>query len=127
MQLNLLMKSRPKTVPVLRPRLQVTVGFEVVLGPGKADLLEQIRETGSIAKAAARMEMSYMRAWTLVRTMNTCFREPLVVTARGGKAQGGSHLTETGRRALELYRQMEQRARRAAEPVWTSLRQLLRT
>ena len=120
------MRKRPKTVPILRPRLQVSVGFEVVLGPGKADLLEQIRDTGSIAKAAARMEMSYMRAWTLVRTMNTCFREPLVVTARGGKAQGGSHLTETGRRALELYRRMEQRARRSSKPVWTSLRQLLR-
>lgn len=119
------MKSRLKTVPVLRPRFQVTVGGDVVLGPGKADLLEQIQDTGSIAEAATRMEMSYMRAWTLVRTMNTGFREPLVITVRGGKAQGGSHLTETGRRALELYRRMEQRARRASEPEWTSLRQLL--
>lgn len=117
---------RPKTVAILRPRLQVSVGDEVVLGPGKADLLEQIRDTGSIAKAAARMEMSYMRAWTLVRTMNTCFREPLVLTVRGGKAQGGSHLTETGQRALELYRRMEQRARRASGPAWITLRQLLR-
>ena len=54
---------------------------------GKADLLEGIKETGSISEAAAELGMSYMRAWTLIRTMNTAFREPLVLTVRGGEAR----------------------------------------
>jgi molybdate transport system regulatory protein len=39
------------------------------MGPGKAELLEGIRETGSIA-AGRRMRMSYKRAWFLVEAMN---------------------------------------------------------
>lgn len=120
------MKKLEATTPVLKPRFQVSIKGNVGLGPGKAQLLELIRETGSIAEAATRMEMSYMRAWTLVRTMNECFREPLVVTVRGGKAQGGSHLTDAGNRALELYRQMEMEANEATKKTWTSLQRMLK-
>jgi len=52
----------------LRPRFRVQRGLDVALGPGKVDLLELIGRTGSIAEAAKRMEMSYMRAWKLVKT-----------------------------------------------------------
>lgn len=92
------------------------------LGPGKADLLEQIDRAGSLAAAAAAMDMSYMRAWTLVRTMNACFREPLVALSRGGPAQGGATLTPTGREVLALYRSMESAALAAAEDAWRNLR-----
>ena len=51
--------------------------------------------------------MSYMRAWKLLQTMNSCFREPLVDTARGGAGHGKATLTATGRAALTLYRRME--------------------
>src|SRR5947208_15502573 len=34
--------------------------------------------------------MSYTRAWHLVRTMNACFKEPLVQTIRGGTERGRS-------------------------------------
>jgi len=40
--------------------------------------LEAIGETGSIAGAGRRMGMSYHRAWVLAKTMNACFREPLI-------------------------------------------------
>ena len=51
-------------------RIRVVLGPGVMIGPGKADLLEGIRETGSIAAAGRRMGMSYKRAWTLVEGMN---------------------------------------------------------
>ena len=66
------------------------------------ELLEHTRETGSIAEAANRMGMSYMRAWTMVKTMEDCFRQPLVKVERGGAAHGGAKLTETGERAVVL-------------------------
>ena len=47
-------------------RLRVRLGPGVDFGPGKADLLEGIRETGSISAAGRRMRMSYKRAWQLV-------------------------------------------------------------
>jgi molybdate transport system regulatory protein len=88
--------------------------------------LEWISRTGSIGEAASRMDMSYMRAWTLVREMNKCFRQPVVALARGGREHGGAKLTETGRRALELYRRMEATSRKAIQSEWQSLQKLLR-
>lgn len=96
--------------PFLQPRFRVVCGKEVAFGPGKADLLELIKETGSINQAAKRMGMSYMRAWSLVQTMNRCFKQPVIDTARGGREHGGAVLTETGRQILALYRQLETKA-----------------
>ncbi|MBV0913704.1 LysR family transcriptional regulator [Rhodobacteraceae bacterium ASV31] len=78
-----------------------------MLGPGKADLLEHIRDTGSIASAGRRMAMSYKRAWMLVETMNKAFRAPLVESTRGGVKGGGARLTEAGAEVLDHYRKLE--------------------
>jgi len=78
-----------------------------------------------IREAAERMGMSYMRAWTLIRTMNACFREPLVATSRGGKERGGAVLTETGKRALDLYRGLEAQSLKACADIWGELSELL--
>ena len=96
------------------------------MGPGKADLLEAIARTGSIRAAAEELDMSYMRAWTLVRTMNAAFRAPLVEKERGGSAQGGAQLTERGRDVLALYRQMEKKATQAIRAEWARMRRYTR-
>ena len=74
-----------KSGPVLKLRMRLMLGNEIALGPGKADLLEGIASTGSIAAAGRKLGMSYKRAWMLVETMNRCFRKPLVRTGRGGR------------------------------------------
>lgn len=98
------MESEPKL------RLRVVLGHEVAIGPGKADLLAGIAESGSIAAAGRRMGMSYKRAWTLIDGMNRCFATPLVEGARGGARGGGARLTALGHEVLALYRRMEARA-----------------
>jgi molybdate transport system regulatory protein len=82
------------------------VGKEIAIGPGKAQLLGLVRETGSISEAARQLEMSYMRAWLLIQTMNRCFREPVIKTARGGLERGGASLTETGEQILGLHERL---------------------
>ena len=101
-------------------------GKKVAFGPGKADLLELVAKTGSITESARRMNMSYMRAWSLIQTMNNCFKSPVLETVRGGQARGGAELTETGRRVLKLYRQMEKDSSKAAQDGWRALRKFLR-
>jgi molybdate transport system regulatory protein len=86
---------------------RIYLGNEIALGPGKIELLRHIAETGSISEAARRMEMSYNRAWLLVRTMNRCFREPLVLASRGGDEHGGAQLTKCGEEVLALYHRLE--------------------
>ncbi|HTQ80061.1 MAG TPA: LysR family transcriptional regulator [Thermoanaerobaculia bacterium] len=102
-------------------RLRVLRGESIALGPGKVALLEGIEQTGTIAEAARLLNMSYTRAWNLVRTMNACFRQPLVEAVRGGTNRGHAALTETGRTVLALYHRMEEDGRRAAEPAWQEL------
>lgn len=110
----------------VRPRIRVLHGDEIALGPGKVDLLESIAAAGSLAEAARRLGMSYMRAWHLLQTMHACFREPLVHTTRGGSAHGGATLTETGKAVLAAYRRMESEALRAIEPAWEEMRGYLK-
>jgi molybdate transport system regulatory protein len=98
----------------------------VAFGPGKADLLEQIRDTGSIAAAGRRMNMSYTRAWSLVGDMNREFELPLVASAKGGAKRGGAALTALGQEVLERYRRMEAAAARAASKDLKILRAKLR-
>ena len=59
-------------------RLRVHIAPGIAFGPGKADLPEGIRETGSIAAAGRQMRMSYKRAWQLVEELNGLFDAPLV-------------------------------------------------
>ncbi|SPJ24963.1 winged helix-turn-helix domain-containing protein [Palleronia abyssalis] len=87
--------------PVLRLRI-VFPGHGMV-GPGKAELLRRISETGSIAAAGRAMGMSYKRAWQLVDTMNAMFGEPVVISTRGGTKGGGAEVTDTGRAVLDAY------------------------
>ena len=87
----------------------------VVMGPGKADLLETIDACGSISSAAKQMHMSYRRAWELVDVMNKSFNQPLVSSSPGGHHGGGAQLTDFGRFILKNYRDLIIKAHAAVE------------
>lgn len=110
----------------LVPRIRVVADETIVLGPGKADLLEAIHKSGTLRDAAAAMAMSYMRAWKLVHVMNEAFREPLIAMTRGGTEGGRAELTPAGRAVLKLYRRIERESNAATRESWKTLRKLLR-
>ncbi len=112
-----------------RPTLRIRIVFgggDEMIGPGKAELLERIDRTGSIAAAGREMGMSYKRAWMLIETLNAMFRLPIVESTRGGPGGGGAILTETGRQVLALYRAFEEDAAKAGSARLQALRALLR-
>jgi len=121
------LSSKPNLKKQVLPRLRIGSGDEVAIGPGKAELLERVLRSGSISEAARQMNMSYMRAWTLIRTMNRCFRKPVVVTTRGGRmGGGGAELTEIGQKVLTLYVRMNAECLSAIRSDWRQLQRLLR-
>jgi molybdate transport system regulatory protein len=93
--------------------LRVLGRSKAAIGPGKAELIERIDETGSISAAARKMRMSYRRAWQLVEALNAAFRETVVETATGGARGGGARVTTFGRQAVTAFRAMEGKASRA--------------
>lgn len=107
-------------------RLRVYAGEVIAMGPGKADLLDAIADTGSISGAGRALGMSYRRCWELVSIMNTQFLEPLVLSAKGGSNGGGAELSPLGNAVLKRYRAMERRAKKAIASDVEHMRLLLR-
>jgi molybdate transport system regulatory protein len=107
------------TTPTIRLRLDFGPGL--ALGPGKVELLEHIRDTGSLAQAASALGMSYRRAWALLQDLNELYSEPLATLSRGGRGGGGAELTGRGRAVVAAFRATELRATRAAERAFARL------
>jgi molybdate transport system regulatory protein len=95
----------PRSAQRLRIRVMLAAGTP--FGPGKADLLDAIRATGSMAAAGRQLGMSYQRTHDLVAAMNAHFIEPVVAPAKGGSRGGGSILTPLGEQVLATYREIE--------------------
>jgi molybdate transport system regulatory protein len=108
----------PETIGL---RIRVVLGDGLIMGPGRADLLQGIRETGSIAAAGRRMGMSYKRAWQLAETLNSTFHAPVIVATKGGVAGGGAHLSSLGDQVLDAYRALAAAAHNAGETAITAL------
>ncbi|WP_455874158.1 winged helix-turn-helix domain-containing protein [Rhizobium yanglingense] len=108
--------ARNQLVPILR----ISFPHEDRLGHGKMELLEHIRQTGSISAAGRAMDMSYRRAWLLVSDMNRMFNAPVVESQRGGQKGGGAALTPFGEELLSRFRHMEDamRAALAGDLAW---------
>jgi molybdate transport system regulatory protein len=70
---------------------------EVVLGGGKAALLQAVDRLGSIQQAADEFGMSYRHAWGAIKKIEKRAGFKIVDTKLGGKEGGGARLTEKGK------------------------------
>jgi molybdate transport system regulatory protein len=104
-----------KKVKTFRVRCWIDVNGEKFFGPGRAELLRQIDDTGSIAQAAKSMGMSYKKAWAMVDEMNAKATHPYVVAQKGGQSGGGTHLTPEGRAIVNAYQKMMDRLQTVIE------------
>ncbi|MBS1218734.1 MAG: molybdenum-pterin-binding protein, molybdate transport system regulatory protein [Proteobacteria bacterium] len=85
-------------------RFWLTLDGRNFLGRGRIELLQRIRETGSISRAAKAMKMSYKAAWDAVDSMNAAWQSPLVESG-----PGGSRLTEEAERLIATFQKAEAR------------------
>jgi len=106
--------ARESGKAVFKLKAQVMLGEVIAIGPGKADLLEAIARTGSIAAAGRSLGFSYRRTRDMIDVLNACWRVPLIVTVKGGRRGGGTSLTPAGAAVLKQYRTLETALRRAA-------------
>ncbi len=89
-------------------RVKLTICTEErFFGPGVCELLERIRETGSIQAAAARMKMSYTKAWKILNRAEEEIGTALITRMTGGKNGGSSTLTAAGETAVRGFREIE--------------------
>jgi molybdate transport system regulatory protein len=89
----------------------------IIIGKGRAEILENIEKTGSINQAAKVMKMSYKAVWSKIKTtekhMNTC----IVHTDR----KEGSRLSEDGKVLLEKYKLLKSRCMSEDDKIFGSI------
>ncbi|MFO7842880.1 MAG: LysR family transcriptional regulator [Bacteroidales bacterium] len=77
-----------------------------ILGDGKFELLDFIDQLGSLKAAADKMEISYRKAWGMLRDAEEKLGFSLVEKQRGGQHGGNSVLTEDGKILIEAYKEL---------------------
>ena len=95
--------------PVLSVSGRFWINIEGVsrLGKGKIELLEKIRDAGTLLKAAAELKIPYRQAWNKVQSMNKLQDYPVVVLRHGGKDRGSARVTEFGNNLINAFRIIE--------------------
>ena len=112
----------------VRARVKLTLCTdERFFGPGVCELLEWIRETGSIQAAAARMELSYTKAWKILNRAEQELGTNLITRVSGGRNGGSSTLTEKGEEAVRAFREMEAKLSACADELLKAHAESFRT
>jgi molybdate transport system regulatory protein len=110
------MQKSVRSLPSLSVRIDLDP--EGRIGPGKIQLLENIRANGSISAAGRAMDMSYKRAWDLVDEINRICGHAAVERQTGG----GAVLTPFGLSLVARYRKIERAAASAVRKELMALR-----
>ncbi len=87
-----------------RVKLWFEEGGRLALSDYRVRLLELVRDTGSLARAAAGMKLSYRRAWGKIKEIEQNLGVTLVESEAGGAGGGHTRLTPEGERLVAGYR-----------------------
>lgn len=87
-------------------------------GEGPYQLLKHIETTGSLHQAAIEMKMSYRKAWTTLKAIETKLGFPLLERKVGGIAGGGSHITEQGLHLMKHYEDFRIEVKKSLEKLY---------
>lgn len=101
----------------VKPKLKLWIERDgrLALSDYRVRLLLHVRETGSLARAASRMRLSYRRAWGKIKELEQNLGLALVTSETGGLGGGHTRLTAEGDRLVAQYQDFQQRMERALE------------
>jgi len=89
-----------------RSKVWLERGGKVVLSDWRVELLEAIDQTGSLARAAEKINVPYRTAWYKLREVEEQSGLRLLETQSGGAEGGHSNLTLDARRLIERFRRV---------------------
>jgi molybdate transport system regulatory protein len=84
-----------------------TVNDEGIMGEGCIGLLKDIKQSGSLKLAADKQEVSYRKAWGIIRKSEEMLGFKLVDKQRGGKDGGHSCLTTEGENLVMAFEELK--------------------
>lgn len=101
--------------------LEVKLKFasdEIICGEGFLRLCELVDETGSLQKASEQMNLSYTKAWKMLKSVENKTSVKLISRVVGGEHGGRSELTEEGREFVKRYQGMKRELNEEADKIF---------
>jgi molybdate transport system regulatory protein len=89
----------------------------IIIGKGRADILENIQRTGSINQAAKVMKMSYKAVWSKIKATEKHLKMEIVHADR----KEGSRLSREGKELLENYRRLKDQCVTADDKIFSRI------
>jgi xanthine dehydrogenase accessory factor len=80
---------------------------DLVFGPGVAELMEHVEETGTLSEACRKMKMAYSKGWKIIKRAEDDLGFKLMEGVRGGANGGKMSLTEEGKNLIACYKDMD--------------------
>jgi molybdate transport system regulatory protein len=89
----------------------------IIIGEGRARILEHIEKTGSMNQAAKMMKMSYKAVWSKIKATEKHMDACIVHTDR----KDGSRLSQDGKQLLKKYKQLKTQCISADDKIFCSI------
>lgn len=89
----------------------------IIIGKGRAEILENIEKTGSINQAAKMMKMSYKAAWSKIKATEQHLQAQIVHADR----KEGSRLSREGKALLKNYKRLKNQCMAADDKIFSSI------
>ncbi|MBO6134154.1 MAG: LysR family transcriptional regulator [Lachnospiraceae bacterium] len=92
----------------IKARVRITfTGDDKFFGKGVAELLHLIDEYGTIQKACSLMDMSYTKAWRIIKRLEKELGFTIIDAVSGGVSGGKSLLTDKAKDLIKRYDKLE--------------------
>ena len=98
-------------------KLVLVENGEGFFGPGVRDLLLNIDREKSVKAACESMQISYSKAWKIIRNVEKAMGESAVIRIHGGADGGSARLSESCRMLLNRYTRAEKRSNEAIRAI----------
>jgi molybdate transport system regulatory protein len=89
----------------------------IIIGEGRAKILEHIDQTGSMNQTAKLMRMSYKAVWSKIKTTEKHMNACIVHTDR----KEGSRLSQTGKDLLAKYKLLKAQCMSADDKIFSGI------
>ena len=89
----------------------------IIIGEGRAEILKNIEQTGSINQTAKVMKMSYKAVWSKIKATEKHLDTRIVHTDR----KEGSRLSGEGKELLEKYRRLKKECMSVDDKIFSNV------
>lgn len=89
-----------------------------IFGTGPMELLIETDKLGSLRKASIQMNMSYSKAWNIIKLLEESLGHDILEKRIGGQQGGGSTLTDEARELVVCYSKFKSEAEEAVKAAY---------